>query len=140
MIIRETIVTRSHERPQSLFGAVHRLRRAGRRLAIAVWAALAGIGVSGCSGSQSHLRLLEADNALSVAPANSPTHDFVVSIRNVKDIGYDPDDKATRDRTAVQAMQAQCPSARVVGETVITTGTYLLGNPARTYAIQIKCT
>lgn len=94
---------------------------------------------SGCSGTQSHLRTLEQINALSVAPASSPTHDFVVSIRNVKDPGYDPDIKATRDATALSALKTQCPGGRVVGETVIDTGTYLLGNPARTYAIQVKC-
>lgn len=100
---------------------------------------LALVAFAGCAGSQSHLRLLEKDNALSVAPANSPTHDFVVSIRNLKDFGYDADDKATRDRTALQALEAQCPAGRVVGETVINTGTYALGNPSRTYAIQVKC-
>lgn len=95
--------------------------------------------VAGCAGSQAHLRLLEHDNALSVAPAQSPTYDYVVSIRNLKDIGYDPDDKATRDATALTALKTQCPAGRVVGETAIDTGTYALGNPARTYAIQVKC-
>lgn len=95
--------------------------------------------LSACAGSQTHMRVLEADNALNVMPASSPTHDFVVSIRNLKDFGYDPDDKATRDRTALQALETQCPAGRVVGETVINTGTYALGNPSRTYAIQVKC-
>lgn len=95
--------------------------------------------VLGCAGSQSHLRLLEKDNALSVTTAQSSLYDFVVSIRNIKDIGYDPDDKPTRDRTALQALNSQCPGARIVGETVINTGTYALGNPSRTYAIQVKC-
>jgi len=96
--------------------------------------------LAGCAGSQTHLRTLEQVNALSVAPAQSPTHDYVVSIRNVKDPGYDPDNKPTRDATALAALKTQCPSGRIVGETVIDTGTYLLGNPARTYAIQVKCT
>ena len=86
--------------------------------------------LAGCAGSQAHLRLFEHDNALSVAPAQSPTHDYVVSIRNLKDFGYDPDDKATRDSTALTALKTQCPAARVVGETAIDTGTYALGNPA----------
>ena len=103
-------------------------------------AVLALFALTGCAGSQSHLRLLEKDNALSVMPVQSPTHDFVVSIRNVKDFGYDPDDRGTRDRTALQALATQCPRGRVVGETVIDTGTYALGNPSRTYAVQVKCT
>jgi hypothetical protein len=100
---------------------------------------LTGLGISGCAGTQSHLRTLEQINALSVAPASSPTHDFVVSIRNVKDPGYDPDNKATRDATALSALKTQCPAGRIVGETVVDTGTYALGNPARTYMVQVKC-
>lgn len=95
--------------------------------------------LSACAGTQSHLRILEKDNALRVDPSQNPNYDYVVSLRNVKDIGYDPDNKATRDSTALSALSAQCPSGRVVGETVISTGTYLLGNASRTYAIQVKC-
>lgn len=100
---------------------------------------LGALALGGCAGSQEHLRLLEADHAISVMPASAPDHDFVVSIRNLVDVGYDPDDKATRDRTALQFMQAQCPRATIVGETAISTGNYLMGRPAKTYAIKIKC-
>lgn len=53
---------------------------------------IASAGLACCAGSQSHLRILEADNALSVAPAQSAGYDYLVSIRNVKDFGFDPDD------------------------------------------------
>lgn len=106
--------------------------------AMALLAFLAPI-FQGCAGSQSHLRLLEKDNALNIAPTQGVGYDYVVSIRNVKDFGFDPDNKATRDRTVLQAMQSQCPGARIVGETVTSTGEYALGNPSRTYAIQVKC-
>lgn len=102
-------------------------------------AVVASAGLASCAGSQSHLRVLESANALSVAPAQAAGYDYLVSIRNVKDFGFDPDDKATRDRTALQALETQCPKARIVGETVMNTGTYALGNPSRTYAIQVKC-
>lgn len=95
--------------------------------------------LAGCAGSQSHLRLLEKDNALSVTPVNAPTHDYVVSVRRVFDFGYDPDDKPTRDRVALQVLSTQCPGARIVGETVINTGEFALGAASRTYAIQVKC-
>lgn len=95
--------------------------------------------LAGCAGTQSYLRILESSNAISVAPASGPGHDFVVSIRNIKDIGYDPDDKPVRDATALQMMRAQCPAGRVVGETVLNTGAYMLGNPSRTYLVQVRC-
>jgi hypothetical protein len=98
------------------------------------------LGVAGCAGSQAQLRLLESGNALSVQPApTGAAYDYVVSLKNVKDFGYDPDDQPTREATALRTLKAQCPNGRVVGETVIETGTYLLGNPSRTYAIQVAC-
>ncbi len=105
----------------------------------AVFATVAVLALIGCAGSQSHLRILESGNAISVTPSSAPGHDFVVSIRNVKDFGYDPDDKATRDTTALQMLREQCPAGRVVGETVVNTGTFALGNPARNYLVQVKC-
>lgn len=92
-----------------------------------------------CAGTQNHLRVLEAGGDIRVAPSAGPDHDFVVSIRNTRDFGYDPDDKATRDNTALALLASQCQRARVVGETVIETGTFALGNPSRTYAIRVKC-
>jgi len=108
----------------------------GGRLPIAL---VATLFVAGCAGSQTHLRLLEAEGALKVAPASVPGHDFDVSIRNVIDVGYDSDDAATRSRTALQLLESQCPSGAVVGETTINTGAYLLGRPSNTYVVQIKC-
>lgn len=102
-------------------------------------ATLAVAFLSACAGSQSYLRILENEGAISVAPAFADDHDYVVSIRNVLDFGYDPDDKATRDRTALQFMSAQCPRARIVGENVIATGAWLGGRPSRTYQIRIRC-
>jgi hypothetical protein len=100
----------------------------------------AALATGACAGTQSHLRLLEKDNALNVQPAPPGLpYDFVVSIRNVKDFGFDPDDKATRDRTALQALQSQCPAGRIVGETAINTGAYALGNASLTYSLQVKC-
>jgi len=100
-------------------------------------ATVAALG--GCAGSDSHLRMLEGDNAVRVDPASAPGHDYVVSIRNLKDFGYNPDDKPTRDATALRMLRTQCPNGRVVGETVINTGQYLLGNESRTYAVRVKC-
>lgn len=130
------LFNRSH--PQARAG--HNCSRRLKGAALRVWLAILGaLALGGCAGSQEHLRLLEADHAISVMPASAPDHDFVVSIRNLVDVGYDPDDKATRDRTALQFMQAQCPRATIVGETAISTGSYMGGRASKTYAIKIKC-
>lgn len=97
------------------------------------------LALTGCAGSQTHMRLLEAENAVRVAPSGVPDSDFTVSIRNVVDFGFDPDDQATRNRTALDFLKTQCPQGRVVGETIIDTGAYLTGRPSRTYAIRVKC-
>jgi hypothetical protein len=103
-------------------------------------AILAGMLLAGCVGSDLHNRALEADNAVRVDPAPpGQPYDFVVSVRNLKDFGYDPDNKPDRDGVALRFLKTQCPAGRIYGETVIDTGTYLLGNPSRTYAMQVKC-
>ncbi|WP_045837131.1 hypothetical protein [Hyphomicrobium sp. 99] len=82
---------------------------------------------------------LQNSNAISVTRAQSPDYDFVVSIPAAQSSGYDPNDKETRDRTALSALKDQCEAPQVVGETVITSGTFLLGDQSRAYAVQVRC-
>lgn len=97
------------------------------------------LALAGCAGSQPHLRLLESDGSIRVAPSESADADFVVSIRNTIDFGYDPDVQEVRHRTALDLLKSQCPTGRVIGETVIDTGAYLTGRASKTYAIRVKC-
>jgi hypothetical protein len=93
----------------------------------------------GCAGTDTHPRMLENSNALQIEPSQVKDFDYVVRMKNLVDIGYDPDNSETRKETALRAMQAQCPGARIVGEQTIEKGTYPIGRPAREYFIQIKC-
>jgi hypothetical protein len=77
---------------------------------VAICAALGG-----CAGSDTHLRMLENSNALQVEPSQSKEFDYVVRMKNLVDIGYNPDNPDTRRQTALHEMQAQCPGARIVG-------------------------
>lgn len=95
--------------------------------------------LAGCAGSQSHLRLLESGGDVRVSAVAADDHDYVVSVRNTIDIGYNPDTKSTRDRVALQLLEAQCPTAVIVGEDVIATGTYLTGRQSRVYQIKVRC-
>jgi hypothetical protein len=95
--------------------------------------------LSACSTSSLYHRTLEQSNALRVDPILSRDADYVVSLRNVKDIGYDPDDPYTRQEVALSVLREQCPNGAIAGESIINTGSYLLNNPARTYAVRVKC-
>lgn len=96
--------------------------------------------LTGCgAGSETNVRLMEAHNQIRIDPVKSPTHDYVVHVMNVVDLAYDPDDKAQRDLAALTALRAQCPTARIVGESTIERGNYLGLRQLRTYVIQVKC-
>lgn len=105
----------------------------------AVVSLLVAAVLAGCAGTDSHLRILEQGNALQIEPAQSKDFDYVVRIKNLLDIGYDPDNPETRRDTALRAMATQCPAARIVGEQVVEKGEYLAGRPAREYFMQIRC-
>jgi len=104
-------------------------------------ASMLSLALAACtvgSGGQV-LRLHERDSILSVLPSREPGYDYVVSIQNVVDPGFNPDDKATRDRIALARTKKQCPLGSIVGETETDSGEWLSGRPKRTYAIQVKC-
>lgn len=100
---------------------------------------LAALALGGCAGSQFHTRMMEQEGVVSVAPAGTPDADFTVSIRNQQDFGFHPDVKENRDRIALDYLRSQCPAGRVVGESVVQTGQFLTGAPARTYFVRVKC-
>lgn len=103
-----------------------------------LWPAL--LVLAGCAGTDAHLRVLEQSSAYQIEPAqNKAAYDYVVRIKNVVDIGYDPDNPETRADAALRGLKAQCPRGRIVGESIVEKGTYALGKPAREYFIQVKC-
>jgi hypothetical protein len=72
---------------------------------VALCAALAG-----CAGTDTHLRMLENSNALQIEPSQIKDFDYVVRMKNLIDIAYDPDNPETRKETALRT-PAQEPSA-----------------------------
>lgn len=95
--------------------------------------------LAGCAGSQVKLRMQEGSGELAVMPEVGKPYDYTVKIVNRGDIGYDPDNAETRRTTSLTLLKEQCPKAQVIGETVVNTGSYLTGRPARTYFVQVKC-
>jgi hypothetical protein len=98
------------------------------------------VALAGCATSGAYHQMLQTNGAMHVDPAPPGVgYDYVVSLRNLVDIGFNPDDKATRDATALSLLKTQCPAGSVVGETIINTGTYATGRPSLVYALQVKC-
>jgi hypothetical protein len=91
-------------------------------------------------GTRSQVQTLhETESILSVVPSREIGYDYVVSVQNFVDPGFNPDDKKTRDRIALARMKKRCPLGEVVGETTTESGEWFGGRPKRTYAIQVKC-
>ncbi|MFN3656795.1 MAG: hypothetical protein ACK4UO_06045 [Pseudolabrys sp.] len=90
--------------------------------------------------SPTYRNSLMKNGELQINKAAGPSGaDYVVTVRNVWDFGYDLEIKADRDRMAIAAMLDQCPKARIVDENKIENGTTGLGRQLRTYEILIKC-
>ncbi|WP_311272118.1 MULTISPECIES: hypothetical protein [unclassified Rhizobium] len=83
--------------------------------------------------------MLEQDGAITAEPSTAVGSDYVVKIRNLIDIGFNPDDKPNREQWALRFLGTQCPKGRVMGEKVLETGTYGFGRPSRTYFMYVAC-
>ncbi len=105
------------------------------KLPVVVLVAVASAACAGTEGGKPP----PSTNAVSVVRATSPDYDFVVSIPDVKNAQYDPSDKATREGTALAALKDQCEAPQVIGETIVSSGTFLLGDQSRAYAMQVRC-
>lgn len=95
--------------------------------------------LAGCAGSESHTRGLELQNILRVDPSPGPGYDLTVEIKNLIDVGFDPDNPETRKTTALVAVRAECPTAQIAREDTFRKGEYLFGRPALTYYVRIRC-
>ena len=110
------------------------------RIRAAAFVFVATGSLASCAGTDTHLRMMEQQGAYQIEPSqNKAAYDYVVRIKNLVDLGYDPDNPETRNAAALKGLATQCPSARIVGEEVIEKGTYAIGRPAREYFIQVKC-
>ena len=72
------------------------------------------------------------------APAGKP-YDYIVHVRNVPTIGYNPLVKEDRDRMALQTLRGQCRAARIVGEDKVTTEIWGITSSYPDYIVLITC-
>jgi hypothetical protein len=66
-------------------------------------------------------------------------YDFVVHVRNIPDIKYNPLVRQDRNRMALDLVRGECPGSRVVGEDTITTEIYGLTSSLPDYVVLVSC-
>lgn len=97
------------------------------------------ISLSGCAGTQSHLRLLERDGTIRTDIADDKTYDYKVLIENRFDIGWDGGNREDRIRTVNLMFQDNCKEVDIIDETPINKGQYLTGSDTVTWVMKVKC-
>src|ERR1700733_7762837 len=73
------------------------------------------------------------------ASAGKP-YDFIVHVRNIPDIGYNPEVKADRYRMARKLLKGQCRTTHVVGDDKRNTEIWGLTSSPPDYVVLAKCT
>jgi hypothetical protein len=72
------------------------------------------------------------------AAPGSP-YDFVVHVRNIPDIGYNPEVKEDRYRMALKLLRGQCRTAHVVGDDKIITEIWGITCSPPDYVVLVRC-
>lgn len=75
-----------------------------------------------------------------VAAAPDKPYDFVVHVRNIPDIKYNPLVRQDRNRMALHLVRGECPGGRVVGEDIVKTEIYGITSSPPDYVVLVSCT
>ena len=66
-------------------------------------------------------------------------YDFVVHVRNIPDIKYNPLVRQDRNRMALDLVRGECRRARVVGEDIVNTEIYGITSSLPDYVVLVSC-
>ena len=66
-------------------------------------------------------------------------YDFVVHVRNIPDIKYNPLVRQDRNRMALHLVRGECPRGRVVGEDIVNTEIYGITSSLPDYVVLVSC-
>jgi hypothetical protein len=73
------------------------------------------------------------------AAAPGKPYDFVVHVRNIPDIKYNPLVAKDRSRMALYLVRGECHRARVVGEDIVNTEIYGITSSLPDYVVLVSC-
>src|ERR1700744_6115883 len=74
------------------------------------------------------------------AAAPGKAYDFVVHVKNIPDIKYNPLVRSDRNRMALDLVRGECPGSRVVGEDIASTEIYGITSSLPDYVVLVSCT
>ena len=66
-------------------------------------------------------------------------YDFVVHVRNIPDIKYNPLVRQDRNRMALDLVRGECPRGHVVGEDTVNTEIYGITSHLPDYVVLVSC-
>jgi hypothetical protein len=131
-----------------MVGAVAKRLRRGRRAtgrphfikAISVMTRIAGSTVffAILTGSADARDMVREVAGVEKAPSGRP-YDYIVHVRNVPAIGYNPLVKEDRDRMALQTLRGQCEAGRIVGDDKVITEIWGITSSYPDYIVLVKC-
>jgi hypothetical protein len=73
------------------------------------------------------------------AAAPGKPYDFVVHVRNIPAIKYNPLVARDRNRMALDLVRGECPRGRVVGEDTVNTEIYGITSSLPNYVVLVSC-
>jgi hypothetical protein len=73
------------------------------------------------------------------AAAPGAPYDFVVHVRNIPDVKYNPLVRSDRNRMALDLVRGECRRGRVVGEDIISTEIYGITSSLPDYVVLVSC-
>jgi hypothetical protein len=73
------------------------------------------------------------------AAAPDKPYDFVVHVRNIPDIKYNPLVRSDRNRMALDLVRGECARGRVVGEDIVSTEIYGITSSLPDYVVLVSC-
>jgi hypothetical protein len=73
------------------------------------------------------------------AAAPGKPYDFVVHVRNIPDIKYNPLVREDRHRMALGLVRGECAGSRVVGDDIVSTEIYGITSSLPDYVVLVSC-
>jgi hypothetical protein len=87
--------------------------------------------LTGCAETRGTVRIEQAS-------AGKP-YDYLAHVKNIPEIGYNPEVPEDRKRMALALVKRDCPAARVVGQDTIITEIYGITSSKPDYVVFVRC-
>lgn len=96
--------------------------------------------VSGCSGTEYHLRMLEKDGTIRTAMPFDESYDFTFLIENRIVLDWDGDNKEDRKEITQLMFKKQCNNdVKIISETPERKGKYSDNRESTVWVLKVKC-